>query len=61
MCLFDCRGVLQLLANGATGHGGKHELCGLSDGRDCYLQPGLLPRLGEESVHGAGDRGDVNA
>ena len=60
MLLLDDSRVLQLLANGTTGHGRKHELCRFGDRGNCYLQPDLLRRLGEESVHGTGGRGDMN-
>ena len=39
----------------------KYELRRLSDGSSCNLQPGLLPRMGEESIYRTGDRGGVNA
>ena len=61
MWLFDRGGIFQLLANCKAGHGGEYELCCPGDGGDCHLQPGLLSRMGEESVHGTGGRGDVNA
>lgn len=61
MRLFDRRGVFQLLANHKAGHGGKYELRRPGDRGDCYLQPGLLPRVGEESLYGTGHRGDLNA
>lgn len=60
MCLFDNGGLLQLLADTKAGHGGKHELRRLSDGGNRHLQPDLLPRMGEESLYGAGDRGGLN-
>ena len=60
MLLFDRRGVLQLLADGKARHGRKHELRRPDDGGSRYLQPGLLPRMGEEGVHGTGDRGGLN-
>lgn len=54
MLLSDRRGILQLLANAKARHAGKYELRRLDDGGDCYLQPGLLPGVGEESLHGTG-------
>ena len=58
--LFDNGGLLQLLADGKASHGGEYELRRLGDGGNCHLQPILLPRVGEESVYGTGDRGGLN-
>ena len=60
MLLFDNRGVFQLLANAKAGHSRKYELRCLNDGGNRYLQPVLLPRVGEESVYGTGNRGGLS-
>lgn len=60
MLLFDNRRVFQLLANAKAGHSRKHELRCLNDGGNCYLQPVLLSRMGEESVYRTGDRGGLS-
>ena len=63
VCLYlsDRHGVFQLLAHGEAGYSREYELCSLSNGGSCNRQPGLLPRLGEESIYRTGDRGGLNA
>ena len=59
MCLFNRRGVFQLLADATAGHCRKYELRGLGDGGNCHLQPGLLSGMGEESIQGTRGRGHL--
>ena len=63
VCLYlsDRHGVFQFLAHGKAGYSGEYELRSLSNGGSCNRQPGLLPRMGEESIYRTSDRGGLTA